>query len=223
MSDVDALLAEQLAYYRACAPEYLEGAGVYGVTPEDHAAAAAAIDAALSDAAPLGDVLELACGPATFTGELADRATSVQALDGAPEMIEIAAARMASRTNIRFALADLFSWTPERRYDFVFFGFWLSHVPAERFASFWSTVASALAPSGRVMFVDDGHRTSEELLDGPASSKIERRLRDGRRYRAVKVALEPESLEQSLRDLGWTIEVRPLAGPFFLGAGGRPA
>lgn len=123
--------------------------------------------------------------------------------------------------NVRFDRADLFAWTPDRRYDFVFFGFWLSHVPPERFASFWSTVASALRPGGRVMFVDDGHRTSEELVEGSGSSTIERRLRDGRSFRAVKVALERVSLERSLCELGWAIEVRRLPGPFFFGLGER--
>ena len=222
MNDVAALLAEQIAYYRARASEYVEDGGVPGVSADDHAAAAAAIAAALEAAAPLGDALELACGPGTFTGQLADRATSVTALDASPEMLEIAAARTAPRANIRFARADLFDWTPARRYDFVFFGFWLSHVPAERFASFWSTVESALAPSGRVMFVDDGHRSAEELIEGPASSTIERRLVDGRRFRAVKVALEPASLERALRDLGWDIDVRALPGPFLLGSGRAP-
>jgi 2-polyprenyl-3-methyl-5-hydroxy-6-metoxy-1,4-benzoquinol methylase len=223
MTDADVLLAEQLAYYRARASEYLQGAGVEGVSDEDQYAADAAVRAALDAAAPLGEVLELACGPGTFTGELADRATSVDALDAAPEMLEIAQARMASKANIRFARENLFGWAPERRYDFVFFGFWLSHVPANRFASFWSAVASALEPAGRVMFVDDGHRTTEELIEGPESSTIERRLSDGRRFRAVKVALEPVLLEQALTDLGWSIEVRSLPGPFFLGLGGRSA
>jgi hypothetical protein len=31
----------------------------------------------------------------------------------------------------------------------------------------WSSVASALTPDGRVMFVDDGHRASHELVKGP--------------------------------------------------------
>ena len=219
MGDVDALLAEQIAYYRARAPEYLDDAGVEGVTPGAQSATSRAIEAALNAAAPLGDVLELACGPGTFTGELADRATSVSALDAAPEMLRIASARIKPRTNVRFARADLFAWTPEFRYDFVFFGFWLSHVPAERFASFWSAVALALRPGGRVMFVDDGHRTRDELIEGPGSSTIERRLRNGRRFRAVKVGLEPVSLQRSLRELGWAIEVRRLPGPFFLGLG----
>jgi 2-polyprenyl-3-methyl-5-hydroxy-6-metoxy-1,4-benzoquinol methylase len=221
VNDIDALLAEQLAYYRLRAPEYVENAGVDGVTLGDQTAAAAAVEAALDAAAPLGDVLELACGPGTFTGELAELGTSVHALDASPEMLEIAAARTATRTNIRFDSADLFAWTPNRSYDFIFFGFWLSHVPAERFALFWSTVATALSPGGRVMFFDDGYRTDEELIEGTESSTIERRLRDGSRFRIVKVALEPARLERSLRELGWAIDITQLPGPFFLGLGGQ--
>jgi len=54
-----------------------------------------------------------------------------------------------------------------------------------------------------------------------ASSTIQRQVRDGRRFRAVKVALEPRSFERWLRELGWVIEVKPLAGPFLPGLGGR--
>jgi SAM-dependent methyltransferase len=210
MSDLDALLAEQVAYYRALAPEYLDVAGVEGVSPEAHHETGRAITAALDGAAPLGDVLELACG-----------ATSVTALDASPEMLKIAAARTAGSPNVRFVQANLFEWAPDRCYSFVFFGFWLSHVPSQRFAAFWSTVAAALAPHGKVMFVDDGHRTTKELIEGPESSTIQRHLRDGRRFRAVKVALNPASLQRSLNELGWSAEVRPVAGPFFLGLGCR--
>jgi hypothetical protein len=48
---------------------------------------------------------------------------------------------------------------------------------------------------------NDGHRASHELVEGPGSSTIQRQVRDGRRFRAVKVALEPRSLERSLREL----------------------
>ena len=115
----------------------------------------------------------------------------------------------------------LFTWEPDRRYDVVFMGFWLSHVPAERFGSFWALVAAALAPQGRVFFADDGYRTPEELIEGPASSTIERRTPDGTAYRIVKVPHEPADLERQLRALGWDITVTPTAGPFFWGAGNR--
>jgi hypothetical protein len=71
------------------------------------------------------------------------------------------------------------------------------------------------------MFVDDGSTRSWLARWVRGSSTIQRQACDGRRFRAVKVALEPRSLERSLRELAWVIEVKPLAGPFFPGLGGR--
>src|SRR6266511_3494592 len=36
---------------------------------------------------------------------------------------------ISRRSGRRFIRADIFEWVPDRRYDVVFFGFWLSHVP----------------------------------------------------------------------------------------------
>jgi SAM-dependent methyltransferase len=110
-------------------------------------------------------VLELACGPGVWTGQLLRWATDVTAVDGSPEMLAVAAARVGS-DRVRFIQADLFGWRPDRRYDVVFIGFFLSHVPAERFAPFWSLVADALKPGGRVFFADDAYRTPDELVNG---------------------------------------------------------
>lgn len=120
-----------------------------------------------------------------------------------------------------FELADLFTWRPERRYDTVFFGFWLSHVPLERFAAFWSLIDDCLVTGGRVFFVDDAYRTPDELVEGAASSTIERKLRDGTAYRAVKVPHTTHELATRLTDLGWDIDVHTTAGPFYWGSGGR--
>jgi hypothetical protein len=122
---------------------------------------------------------------------------------------------------VTFVEADLFGWEPDRRYDVVFMGFWLSHVPAERFGSFWELIAAVLAPRGRVFFADDGYRTPDELIEGPASSTIQRRTPDGTAYRIVKVPHEPADLERQLRSLGWDITVTPTAGPVFWGAGNQ--
>jgi demethylmenaquinone methyltransferase/2-methoxy-6-polyprenyl-1,4-benzoquinol methylase len=122
---------------------------------------------------------------------------------------------------VRFVEADLFAWRPDRRYDVVFFGFFLSHVPADRFDAFWSLIADCLQPRGRVLFVDDSHRTPEELIEGEASSTIERRLNDGTAYRVIKVPHRPADLEAQLRALGWQIRITATAGPFYWGAGTR--
>jgi SAM-dependent methyltransferase len=220
--ELDALLSEQLEYYRARAPEYFEtafpelGDEAVGRASEELARAVDAL-------APTGDVLELACGPGTWTGRLLRHARSLTALDGSPEMLALARERVRDDA-VRFIEADIFRWRPERRYDGVFFGFWLSHVPIERFERFWTLVAECLRPGGRALFVDDAYRTPEELLGGEDSAVIRRRLTDGTPFRAVKVPHTPRELERRLDELGWRIRVtRGSCEPFFFwGAGTRP-
>ncbi len=219
--DIDELLAEQLAYYRARAPEYTETA-----IPEfpmgQLLRGRNATLAALHAFRPAGEVLELACGPGTWTPALLEHADRITAIDGAPEMLDLARSNV-NTDRVRFIQADVFAWESDRLYDVVFFGFWLSHVPPERFEPFWRLVDRCLRPGGRVAFVDDAHRTPDELVDGVASSLIRRELNDGTAYRAVKVPHTPESLQSDLTRLGWEIQVSFLEDPFFWGEGGRAA
>jgi SAM-dependent methyltransferase len=213
MRDTESVRTEQLAYYRAIAGEY-----------EDHAIDALGRDELLSaiDAfQPAGDVLELACGPGVWTERLLRSASTVTAVDGAPEMLARARARLASNQSVRFVEADLFSWRPDRRYDAICFGFWISHVPEARFEHFWSVVADALQPAGTVFFFDDTHRTDDELRDGDESPFVWRRTAAGTTFRVVKIPYEPAALEQRLRAMGWNIEVHGSSGPFYWGIGGR--
>ncbi|HEY5987180.1 MAG TPA: class I SAM-dependent methyltransferase [Streptosporangiaceae bacterium] len=206
------LLDEQVTYYRALAADYL-GQGLDLPGGEE-------VAEALEAFRPAGSVLELACGPGVWTGQLLRYATDVTALDASPEMLAIAAARIGDE-RVRFVQADLFTWAPDRRYDAVFIGFWLSHVPLGRFESFWSLVADCLKEDGRVFFADDAYRTPDELVEGPSSSTIRRRLDDGTSYRIVKVPHRPPDLEKRLRRIGWNIKVTSTSGPFYWGAGSR--
>jgi SAM-dependent methyltransferase len=209
-SQVDPLLAEQIAYYRAIAHEY-----------EDHVIPGPGEDeliAAIEAFRPAGDVLELACGSGAWTERLLHHATRDTAVDAAPEMLARATTRVG-KGRVRFIQADLFAWQPSRRYDVVFFGFWISHVPLDRFDAFWSLVADCLLPSGRVFFIDDAYRTPDELIEGESSSTIRRRLNDGTPYRAVKVPHRPTDLEDRLRRLGWDVTVTATSGPFYWGHG----
>jgi SAM-dependent methyltransferase len=216
---LDGLLAEQQRYYRARAPTYAQEALV-PLTGDEAAELQGDVGGAL-DAHFRGDVLELACGPGTWTAMLAERAARVTAIDGAPEMLEVAAAAVPA-ANVRFAQADLFSWRPDRRYDAVFFGFFLSHVPDERWQSFWEMVDDALAPAGHVVFVDDAYRAPEELVYGPESSVILRHREGADGYRIVKMPHTPAGLAARLQELGWSFAMRD-HGPFFWGLGTRSA
>lgn len=206
------LLAEQEAYYRAVAPEYESLALPGWGGPE--------VAVALEAFRPAGDVLELACGPGMWTEILAQHATTVTAVDAAPEMLARAKARV-DQEHVQFVHANLFSWTPDRQYDVVFFGFWPSHVPQDRFESFWSWISECLKPTGRVFFVDDAVRTPEELIEGECASTIQRRLLDGRSFRAIKVAYSPAYLEERLASMGWRFNVSQSTGPFYWGIGNR--
>ncbi|MGI5272373.1 class I SAM-dependent methyltransferase [Nonomuraea sp. CA-218870] len=208
------LLNEQVVYYRTIAEEYESLALPF---PGD-----AELTAALDAFRPTGSVLELACGPGRWTAQLLRHSEDVTAVDASPEMIALASARVGPG-RVRFVSADLFSWRPDRRYDVVVFGFWLSHVPPGRFASFWELVADCLEPGGRVFFADDAYRTADELIEGARSTTIRRRSSDGADHRIVKVPYEPADLERRLAGLGWRISVHPTSGPFFWGSGSRAA
>jgi SAM-dependent methyltransferase len=212
-SDLEAVLAEQQAYYRALAPEYEKHAL--------HAPGGDELIAALDAFRPTGDVLELASGPGRWTERLLRHADNVTAVDGSPEMLAVAAGRTGDDPRVSFVRADLFEWRPQRRYDAVFFGFWLSHVPLKRFEPFWSMVGECLNPGGRVMFVDDAYRTTDELVYGEKSDLVRRRLTDESQFTIVKVPHEPEDLERRIGCLGWDVTVTRTSGPFYWGVASR--
>ncbi|SFS80836.1 demethylmenaquinone methyltransferase / 2-methoxy-6-polyprenyl-1,4-benzoquinol methylase [Saccharopolyspora flava] len=200
-------MGEQAAYYRAVAGEY----GDYGALP-----GVSELGEVVEAFGPSGRVLELACGPGVWTPLLARHADEVTAVDASAEMLERAAARVGD--GVRFVQADVFGWRPTGRFDVVFFGFWLSHVPPERFAAFWSGVAECLVPGGRVLFVDDALRPAEELVEGAESVVVRRRAGEAA-HRVVKVGYRPAELEARLAGVGWSVRVRETVWPFYWGAG----
>jgi 2-polyprenyl-3-methyl-5-hydroxy-6-metoxy-1,4-benzoquinol methylase len=123
--ELDPLLAEQVAYYRARAAEYDETSPVPG---DD--ASRGELEEALESFAPRGQVLEFACGTGQWTTLLARHASELTALDASPEMLAVASSRVP-HDRVRFIEADLFTWQPDGRYDPVFFSAWLSHVPPQ--------------------------------------------------------------------------------------------
>ena len=211
------LLASQLNYYRARASEYdawFLRQGRYDRGEAHRAQWFAEVEvlaSALADFAPRGDVLELACGTGWWTEQLVRYGDSLTAVDASPEVLELTQQRLPS-AGVAYIEADLFEWRPERHFDTVFFSFWLSHVPPERFAEFWATVKSCLNPGGRVFFIDSSPApegtAKDQLLNGADATTVTRRLDDGRTFDIVKVFYEPARLEADLAALGWQSSVK---------------
>jgi demethylmenaquinone methyltransferase/2-methoxy-6-polyprenyl-1,4-benzoquinol methylase len=212
------LLASQRTYYDERADEYGE------VSKPDRKGGgmmSAEVGRALVDElTPIGDVLELACGTGFFTREIVRHARTVTVVDASPHMLAIAQRRLGDH-RVRYVEADIFAWEPDRAYDAVFFGCWLSHVPPTAFDDFWALVRRCLAPSGRVAFVDEddraaGHDDPISISGVPAALRT---LSDGRQFEIVKVFWRPEDLEERLRSSGWDIDVRRVGETFLYGVG----
>lgn len=228
MTSSDRLIEEQIAYYRQRASEYDEWflrQGRYDRGPELNSRWFAEVEQvaqALDAFAPSGDVLELASGTGLWTQRLAPAARSVTAVDSSPEVQGISRERLgASSAGVRYVVADLFLWQPDRQYDTIFFSFWLSHVPPERLAAFWSLVRSALAPDGRVFLLDglydETSTANDHQLEGPDAHAVTRRLNDGEVYRIVKVFYRPDDLTRQLSAWGWRARIEQTPTYFYYG------
>lgn len=210
------LLADQRAYYRQRAPEYDEWWQRIGRYDRGEAAARDWVDqvdevaGALRRFGARGDVLELAGGTGWWTDRLAETATALTVVDASPETLELNRRRLGGRDRVDYVVADLFEWSPTRRYDAVFFSFWLSHVPRSRFEGFWRMVGGALSPGGRVFLIDNRRPerswpTADVVDESPDVQH--RTLNDGRAHRLVKIFYEPDDLIARLAELGWRAEI----------------
>jgi demethylmenaquinone methyltransferase/2-methoxy-6-polyprenyl-1,4-benzoquinol methylase len=216
------LVAEQKRYYAERAPEYDDWwyrRGRYELDPvalarwRDDAAEA---EAALEALAPFGDVLELAAGTGIWTRKLIRLADRVVAVDANAETLAL------NTSDAELVQSDVFELRPGERFELVFFSFWLSHVPEDRFDEFWKLVQAALVPDGRVFLVDSGAGDSAHTGTDQAGWEETRSLADGRTFRIVKRRWWPEELADRVRPSGFELDLHETAnGHFLYGAGAR--
>ena len=222
-------LEEQKAYYRARASEYDEWflrTGRYNRGIEhtniwfheiqrviDH----------LERHAPFGHVLEFAGGTGLWSQRLAHHAESLTVVDASPEMIAINRERV-NNNSVRYVHQDIFTFESEHQYDFIFFSFWLSHVPTARFDEFWEIVRKSLKPGGRFFFIDslkEGRSTAVDhhLPNEDDSETLVRKLNDGSEYRIFKIFYKPDSLQEKLEALEFRAKVTQTDSFFLFGHG----
>lgn len=210
------LLADQRSFYRARSPEYdqwWQRLGRYDHGPDDTAEWDRQIQLvarAVERFGPVGDVLELAGGTGWWSQRLAQTAKSLTVLDSSRETLRINRERV-DRPDVAYVVADIFGWRPNRRYDTVFFSFWLSHVPQRLFEDFWALVDACLRPGGQAFLIDNRRDPTRAAQDpyviDEADDVQRRRLNDGSEHRVVKVFYEPDELAERLRRLGWIADL----------------
>ena len=226
------ILAEMAQYYRDRAPEYDEWfarQGRYDGGDDANAAWFADVAEAYTAFDALhftGDVLELAPGTGIWTERLLRTVDSLTDIDIASEMIAQNEARVGPG-RVRYLLADLFAWQPDRQYDGVCFCFWISHVPEEQIDAFLGRVAAALKPGGKLFFIDSHPRikpvrhSATQVPPEVGSQVLTRTLNDGRAYRIVKNFLEPQALEARCAAAGLDVQVHETPHAFIYGTGIR--
>jgi ubiquinone/menaquinone biosynthesis C-methylase UbiE len=241
------LLTEQVAYYRARAPVYDDWWDGRGTDPrsdelrEAWLAERAVLEADLDEwcaGVNGGSVLELASGTGNMTRIAARHAGRLTAIDTSPETLAINSQKLGAHADlVEFVVADLFHWTPPETYDAVLFGFWISHVPVDRWDAFWSLVRRCLRPGGRIWFCDNADpevgwragvlpRPDARYLSGDGNLNActdiaERELSDGRSFRVIKRFFAPDELARQLATYGIEAIVTTTKWAFLLGRGRR--
>ncbi|MAS36896.1 MAG: SAM-dependent methyltransferase [Anaerolineaceae bacterium] len=221
---MDDRLQQQINYYRARAGEYDEW--FYRIGRYDHGqdlnqqwfSEAQQVMDQLHGIGPVDDVLELACGTGIWTEQLHKIAGHITALDASPEVIAINKAKL-NADNVTYGQVDLFNWEPDRQYDLVFFGFWLSHVPPDKLMDFLQKVARAVRPGGHLFIVDSRRAIASSAKDHIPYADTDvfhtRKLNDGSEYVIYKVFYEPQSLRHKLSRVGFEADVSE-TGHYFL-------
>ena len=203
----NAILTEQIEYYEARAPEYdewIDRRGHYDRGPEANAKWHRELDEVrqrLVHANLTGDILEFAPGTGNWTEIVARTATTLTAIDASAAMIaenRTRLARLGLANNVTYLQADLFTWQPDRQFDAIVIGFFLSHVPDDLLNPFLATVSAALKPGGRLFLVDSRHTQTSSRPDSPYSDLDNpltvRHINDGRAFTIYKLFRDPVSL-----------------------------
>ncbi len=102
-------------------------------------------------------MLEIGGGTGNWTVRIAQRPSveKVTVVDSSIEMVTISLGKLGELSErVRFVVKDVFSWSPDKRYDSTVFCYFLSHVPDSLLGDFLGLVAESLEPGGRFFFVD---------------------------------------------------------------------
>lgn len=153
-------IISQISYYKKLAPDYHDfalGKGKYKEEKRPHLTEEFLVRKEIDNKCkPHSNILEIACGSGYWTEHLSKLASSLTAIDSSTEMI-LKNKKNVNSLKITYINDNIFEWIPVKKFDFIFFGFWLSHIPPTYFNRFWDIIKQALNEDGKYFFVDDAY------------------------------------------------------------------
>jgi SAM-dependent methyltransferase len=195
---------DQIAYYRAraswyddvyqCVGEYDRGR----VLNDRWLGDLAEVRRALSAASLHGQCVELGAGTGYWTELVVDCVERVWALDAAPEVVEIARARLGGRAaKVQFETVNLWRWQPSQVWDSAAAFFFLEHVPDEILPGLLTRLHDALRPNSPFFVAEGGAQDVAPAIEG--------RSIDKRTFDVVERRRSTKEFESALGAAGFSV------------------
>ena len=158
-------------------------------------------------------VLEIACGTGYWTERIAQTAQSVYATDINEQMIAIARERQTTG-KATFAVADMYTLRPDKKFDAVFGGFIWSHILLQDLDRFIHGLKGLLHAGGLMAFIDSNYveNTPHDAkkisgTDASGNTYQTRQLEDGSTHRVLKNFPAQDFLHQKLSGVATDIRI----------------
>jgi ubiquinone/menaquinone biosynthesis C-methylase UbiE len=143
------------------------------------------------------DVLEIACGPGTWTHQLAHTVRSITATDFNETTLEQARAKSYPEDKVRFVKADAYTLEGiEGKFNGGLANHWFSHIPKSRISRFLDTFHAKLQSGARVVIGDT------QLPDGEPPPHFSHTDDEGN---TVVLRYIPDDNDPKKRDRQWKV------------------
>ena len=160
------------------------------------------------------NVLEIACGTGYWTEPISEVSANILATDLNNEVLEIARSKKYG-SRVDFIQDDSYVLDKiQTKYDSLFAGFWLSHVPKAKLKNFIEVVHGKLNNHAMVVFMDNlyvhGSSTPISRTDEEGNTYQIRKLKDNSQHEVLKNFYTENSLRDFFENYGKEVEIHNL-------------
>jgi demethylmenaquinone methyltransferase/2-methoxy-6-polyprenyl-1,4-benzoquinol methylase len=156
------------------------------------------------------DLLEIACGTGYWTEKIAETAKFVLATDINNTVIEIARQKDYPGKNVAFECADIYKFQPDKKYENLFAGFILSHIPLQEIDNFLKAIHNFVLPGGNIVVMDNtfvgGSNHPITRTDEFGNTFQTRKLDNGTVHEVLKNFLSQNFLREKISAFATEIE-----------------